>query len=104
MHRGHMRLRHILDPNHMHPRHPQTHNMKTEEDMKTEEGMMTEEDEGIVKAIRPLMRRLEIEVFERPTAQFLWVGHARVGQGHQLVRNGLLLSTSQTAPIAVSIS
>jgi hypothetical protein len=92
MHRGHMNPRHILEPNHMHRRHPQTHNMKTEEDMKTEEG------EGIVKAIRPLMRRLEIEVFERPTAQFLWVGHARVGQGHQLVRNGLLLSTSQTAP------
>ena len=33
-----MHLRYILEPNHMHQRHPQTHNMKTEEDMKTEEG------------------------------------------------------------------
>jgi hypothetical protein len=32
MHRGHMHPRHILEPNHMHQRHPQTHNMKTEED------------------------------------------------------------------------
>ena len=51
MHRGHMHLRHILEPNHMHQRHPQTHNMtteeeKTEEDMKTEDDIKTEEDEG----------------------------------------------------------
>jgi hypothetical protein len=39
-----MHPRHILEPNHMHQRHPQTHNMKTEEDM------TTEADEGIVKA------------------------------------------------------
>ena len=35
---NHMRPRHMIEPNHMH--HPQTHNMKTEE------------DKGIVKAIR----------------------------------------------------
>ena len=45
MHRGHMHPRHILEPNHMHQRHPQTHNMKTEVDMKIEE------DEGIVVVI-----------------------------------------------------
>jgi hypothetical protein len=36
MRRGHMHLCHILETNRMHQRHPQTHNMKTEEDMKTE--------------------------------------------------------------------
>ena len=40
----------ILDHHHMHQRHPQTHNMKTEVDMKIEEDMKAEEDEGIVKA------------------------------------------------------
>lgn len=36
LHRGHMHPRHILEPNHM---HPQTHNMKTEED----EGIVDEQ-------------------------------------------------------------
>jgi hypothetical protein len=48
-----MHLRHILEPNHMHQRHPQTHNMKTEEDMKTEEEMKTEADDGFVKPMPP---------------------------------------------------
>lgn len=39
-----MHPRHILEPNHMHQRHPQTQNMKTEVDMKME-------DEGIVAVI-----------------------------------------------------
>jgi hypothetical protein len=47
MHRGHMHLRHILEPNHMHQRHPQTLKLKTEEDMKTEA------DEGFVKPMPP---------------------------------------------------
>src|SRR5262249_61394680 len=53
--RGHMHLRHILELNHIHQRHPRAHNMKTEEDMKTVE------DEGIVKAIRCLSTPTEVD-------------------------------------------
>jgi hypothetical protein len=45
---GRMNPRHIREPTHTHPHHPQTHNIPQTHNMKTEE------DEGFVKKIRRL--------------------------------------------------
>ena len=83
MHRGHMHPRHILEPNHMHRRLPQTHNMTTEED----EGKTDAHD----TRGRPMGIRLIIAAYFALLAMVLMTGVVALSEHYIQEPHGLTL-------------